>query len=132
MYYIILYVYDKSRPNGTRDARQGHYPCLMQMITVFRACRRSPGLRRSPGEGAAGGTQSTDNSGPLALHQAGIYILYICVLIVLLNVRPNGKWKTRRRPQSLKASRPCWRRAPAPPNYHYHTAPARPCPPKEP
>ena len=114
----------------------------IQRVSAARAW--SPGLRMAWYQRAWPGTQacvaryssnlihikyihSTDNSGPLALHQAGIYILYICVLIVLLYIRPNGKWKTRRRPQRL-----CWWRAPTPPNFHYHTAPARPCPPKEP
>ena len=36
MYFIILYVYDKSRPNGTRDARQGH---------LVEACPHAQGLK---------------------------------------------------------------------------------------
>ena len=36
MYYIILYVYDKSQPTGTRDARQGH---------LVEACPHAQGLK---------------------------------------------------------------------------------------
>ena len=72
----------------------------IQRVSAARAW--SPGLRMAWYQRAWPGTQacvaryssnhihikyihSTDNSGPLALHQAGIYILYMCINCIVIH-----------------------------------------------